>query len=481
MKQKVLALYEFASKQKFIYKTSKIKEISGASELLSNLFEEFIKLANNIIYDTETEFDINSFSADGQVLYDGGGSLMILFQSRKLYLGFNRIVSAYLLENVPTLQLIVCCVPFSGDFIKDRCRLYRQIRINESLNPSYDLTAVTPMTQIDPMTFLPVVKKEVFQSSVETNKKTELSLSADRACKQKAYKDYVDTNEFDLEDLDEWAAVIYIDGNSMGKKLLDCIDSDYNQGVNKFRNFSKNVNRVFVDEPLEKMKEVVGCSENKGFRQVISGGDEITIICDAKIALTLVEIYFDKLIKSNADLKEEDKNYACAGIAVFHAKAPFTVAYKIAEAACESAKERAHETNGNYLDFYLCHAGITSDFKTLRKREQRVTARPYSYEDAIKNFKNYAPLLQQAGRSNVKALGDAAQLGKSEYLFESERVNSYLEKESFLITDDSKTENKDKKTPLETEMSIIYDMSEFYDLWFGKESAYDAKANENRA
>ena len=481
MEQKVLALYEFASKQKFIYKTSKIKEISGASELLSNLFEEFIKLANNIIYDTETEFDINKFTADGQVLYDGGGSLMILFQSRKLYLGFNRIVSAYLLENVPTLQLIVCCVPFSGDFIKDRCRLYRQIRINESLNLSYDLTAVTPMAQIDPMTFLPVVKKEVYKSSVKVNEKTELSLSSDRACKQKAYKDYVDTNEFDLEDLDGWAAVIYIDGNSMGKKLLDCIDSDYNKGVNKLREFSKNVNNIFVTNPLKKMKEIVGNSETKGFRQVIGGGDEITIICDARIALRLVEVYFDELNASNDGLNENEKNYACAGIAVVHAKAPFTVAYKIAEAACESAKNRAHEINGNYIDFYYCHAGITSDFKTLRKREQRVTARPYSYEDAIKNFKNYAPLLQQAGRSNVKALGDAAQLGKSEYLFEAERVNSYLEKESFLITDDSKTENKDKKTPLETEMSIIYDMSEFYDLWFGKESAYDAKANENRA
>ena len=169
----------------------------------------------------------------------------------------------------------------------------------------------------------------------------------------------------------------------------------------------------------------------------------------------------------------------CAGIAVFQAKAPFTVAYKIAEAACESAKNRAHEINGNYIDFYYCHAGITTDFKTLRKREQRVTARPYSYEGAIKKFKEYAPLLQQAGRSNVKALGEAAQIGKSEYLFEAERVNSYLEKESFLITDDLKIDKDDKKTPLETEMSIIYDMSEFYDLWFGKESAYDAKADEN--
>ena len=48
MEQKVLALYEFASKQKFIYKTSKIKEISGASKLLSNLFEEFIKLTKEL-------------------------------------------------------------------------------------------------------------------------------------------------------------------------------------------------------------------------------------------------------------------------------------------------------------------------------------------------------------------------------------------------------------------------------------------------
>ena len=479
MEQKVLALYEFASKQKFIYKTSKIKEISGASKLLSNLFDEFIKLANNIIYDTETEFDINKFTADGQVLYDGGGSLMILFQSTDKYLGFNRIVSKYLLENVPTLRLIACCVSFTGDFKLDRCELYRKNRINKNLHPSYDLTAVTPMTQIDPMTFLPVVKKEVFNTSVETNEKTELSLSADRACKQDAYKDHVDTGEFDLENLDGLAAVIYIDGNSMGKKLMKCADSDYNKGVKKLRGFSENVNRVFVANPLKNMKEIVGSSETKGFRQVIGGGDEITIICDARIALRLVEVYFDELNASNDRLPEDEKNYACAGIAVFHAKAPFTVAYEIAEAACESAKKCAHEKNGNYLDFYYCHAGITTDFETLRKREQRVTARPYSYEGAIKKFKEYAPLLQQAGRSNVKALGEAAQIGKSEYLFEAERVNSYLEKESFLITDDSKTENKDKKTPLETEMSIIYDMSEFYDLWFGKESAYDAKADEN--
>lgn len=487
MEQKVLALYDFASKQEFIYRTSKIKEISGASMLLSKLYEKFVELANgkyNIVYDVKTEFDINKFTDDGQVLYDGGGNLMILFQSEEIYCGFNCIVSTYLLEEVPTLRMIACCVPYTGDFKHDRSELYRKNRINKNLRPSYDLTAVTPMTQVDPMTFLPVVKKEIYKKEGKTNERKEFSLSADRVRKQKAYDNFVNTNEFNLEDLDGWAAVIYIDGNSMGKKLMKCADSDYNEGVRKLRAFSENVNKVFVTNPLKKMKEIVGGSETKGFRQIIGGGDEITIICDAKIALTLVETYFENLIDSNANLKEEDKNYACAGIAVFHAKAPFTVAYEIAEAACESAKERAHKTNGNYLDFYYCHAGITTDFETLRKREQSVTARPYSYECAKERFRKYAPLLQQAGRSNVKALGEAAQIGKPEYLFEAERVNSYLGKNSLLTTDDPKADNKkgenqDDEIDLDTEMKIIYDMSEFYDLWFGKESGYYAQADEN--
>ena len=170
MEQKVLALYDFASKQEFIYRTNKIKEISGASALLSKLYKKFVELANckyNIVYDVETKFDIDHFNADGQVLYDGGGNLMILFRDEEKYRCFNRIVSAYLLEKVPTLRMIACCVPFTGDFKKDRCNLYRKNRINKNLHPSFDLTAVTPMTQIDPMTFLPVVRKESYKSEIK--------------------------------------------------------------------------------------------------------------------------------------------------------------------------------------------------------------------------------------------------------------------------------------------------------------------------
>ena len=82
-----------------------------------------------------------------------------------------------------------------------------------------------------------------------------------------------------------------------------------------------------------------------------------------------------------------------------------------------------------------------------------------------KQYKKYLPILQKAGRSNVKALGETAQLGLADYLFEAERVNSYLKGKEALKTD---------KTSAESEMKIIYDMSEFYDLWFGKEEGSDA-------
>lgn len=466
MGDKVLALYDFASKQEFIYRTSKIKEISGASELLSGIYKKLIDEVNAskeffLKYNTEETFHLNDFefdeTRDGEVLYDGGGNLMVLYRNKNTFIEINKLISVYLLKNVPSLQLISCCVKVEGDFEKDRKRLYHQNRINKNFYPNYELTAVTPMTQTDPMTFMPVVHKDT---------KTEQSLSADRFAKQKAYDWRKNKDYNDIDNLQGLTAVIYIDGNSMGKKLIQCSDSDYDEGVRKLREFSAQVNRDYVEEPLKQMRNYSFSSKHKGFRRVIGGGDEITIICDAQIALELVFKYFETLESTNIGKKTEEKNFSCAGIAVFHAKAPFTIAYEIAEAACESAKQRAHRENGNYFDFYYCHAGVTTDFETLRAKEQSITMRPYRYEEAKTLFEEYIPILQAMGRSNVKALCEAAQMSKATYSFEVKRINSYLGSKGYLEAEEDKNKN---------EIGIIYDMSEFYDLWFSKEAVNNEK------
>lgn len=459
--QKALALYDFASKQEFIYRTSKIREISGASAMLSDMYRKFTEIldkneaAVKIKYNLDEKFTIDGFDKndeiDAEVLYDGGGNLMVIYKNRDKYIEANKIFSSWILKNCPTLSLIACCVPFTGDFEKDRKTLYEENAKRKNRYPSSDLPCVTPMSQIDPLTFLPVTHKASYPY--------EQSLSADRLAKQKWF--VPDPND-KLENLDSMTAVIYIDGNSMGSKLQKCRSSDYNDGVAKLRSFSRGVNELFVVKPLKTIAEML---RHKGYRRVIGGGDEITIICEAELAWRVVCKYFEVLESEMLEITDSSGNVveksictSCAGIAVFHAKDPFNVAYDIAEAACESAKEKAHLKDGNYFDFYYCHAGITNDFDTLRKIEQEhTTARPYMISQAKKVFEEKLPTLHAAGRANVKSLGNAAQESYEKYLLEVKRINSYL------------PPNVPKFNESADDMRIIYDMSEFYDLWFSKE------------
>ncbi len=446
---KILALYDFASKQKFIYSTSKIKEISGASMLLSQMFKKFAEMCG-IRYDVNGTFDIEKFEqtrTEAEVLYDGGGSLMVVFKDQNAYIKANRIFSEFLLKNVPGLSLIACAVPLEDDFEITKKKLFAKNKENKNRYPAFDVTAVMPFTQVDTENFLPVVKKE--------NKPQELSLSADRVAKRKAFDNLKEYSS--LDSMDEGLfAVVYIDGNSMGKKLMSCSHTDINEGVKRLREFSRSVNKFFVEEPYKIIKESVG---TESFREIIGGGDEITFICKAESALKLVKKYFEVLKKEKMIIS--GKEYictSCAGISVFHAKTPFNIAYELAEAACESAKDRAHKKDGNYLDFYYAHGSVTDNFDTLRERDQaKVTARPYSIEEIIGMETNgLLRVLRNAGRSNVKALGAAAQVDRNKYRYEVERVNGYLPKNSDKLSDDEQT------------MKIVYDISEFFDLWFAK-------------
>ncbi len=500
MGNKVLALYDFASKQEYIYRTSKIKEISGASALLSKMYIMFIEWLTDegirVLYKNGDgkyiDFDFELTGCDGQVLYDGGGNLMVLYKDKETYVKANKVISVKLLKEYPGLHMIASCVDvdgknfFSKDIIVDKddpskntysdvTKLYRENGRQKGLHPASDMTGVIPMTQIDPMTFGPVQHKFNKNDKNSPYPTGDVSLSADRYIKAINYE------KKNFADFDEGlVAVIYIDGNSMGNKLKSLAAESYDEGVKNLRFFSENVQNEFVTKPLNAIPDDIKC------RKVIGGGDEITLICYAKDALNIVKTYFDSLNGKDsccvipddckaafnnlvgATTEEQQnaylKNTSCAGIAVVHAKSPFTVAYELAEAACESAKKEAHKNPENYFDFYYCHAGATADFKTLREREQSMTGRPYQFNKAMADFDRMQPILNLIGRANVKALGNAIQKGDTAFAFEIERVNSYLKKD--LLTKEDK--------------NLIYDMSEFYDIWFTKEGGIgDEKTTED--
>ena len=467
MIEKVLALYDFASKQEYIYRTSKIKEITGASMLLAGFYNAFVEILSKggikLKYDLSSKFSVAAFDNNdkihGEVLYDGGGNLMVLWKSEKEYKKANELISVFLLKNAPSLSIIASQVPFTGVFddktegeksiVGDRTKLYQANAARKNLFPAFDMPAVMPFTQVDSATFLPVTYKRSRDAKGSVYPAADCSLSSDRYAKAERYrKRYGVSADFFDKDGEGMFAVIYIDGNSMGNKLMACRSQDYDEGVAKLRSFAQQVNSYFVDAPIKAIEE-----KQYTFRQVIGGGDEITLICPAKNAFEIMKTYFDDLGKPG---KEFDCT-SCAGVSVFHAKSPFNVAYDIAQAACEEAKKKAHKEDGNYFCFYYCHSGVTNTFDRLHAAEQKhASGKPYKTAD-LARIEKYAEMLNAAGRSNVKALGSAAQRGLIDYQFEVQRVNAYLEKGTPKFEGDEK------------EMNLVYDMSEFYDLWFAKE------------
>ena len=178
--------------------------------------------------------------------------------------------------------------------------------------------------------------------------------------------------------------------------------------------------------------------------------------------------YFSALDEENRSLPDDQKNYACAGIAIAHSHAPFSDVYEIAEQCCESGKKksRAQDSRVNYVDFHFCRSGITNDMETIREtQEAGLTARPYEVSAELSGFISAGQRLSAIGRANIKDLAAAMIKGDSYYRFEVERIKSRYPAAGL----DSGDEKLRK---------LIFDIAQVYDIWFAKTETDEQEASE---
>ena len=124
-------------------------------------------------------------------------------------------------------------------------------------------------------------------------------------------------------------------------------------------------------------------------RPVLLGGDDVTIIVRADIAISFSEHFlrgveaeteaaFQKLRERFPKLPK--RLSACAGIAIVSASHPFTVAERLAEGLCDLAKTRAKAGTQapypSYLDFAVVTSTIDESLASWRGREQTIVVDP---------------------------------------------------------------------------------------------------------
>lgn len=510
-KDYVIAVYDFRSKQEYIYRTDKVKEIIGASEVIKNIYSNVISKYSGIEYVDynktkeipifcleETLQQFNQLKQKAIVLYEGGGNIVMLFKNEEELIHFNKYFSLYLIKYAPGLTPICgrACFKDLADekFFKVREKVFKDLDEYRRIAQPILHANVLPFTQIDRKTSLPVTNKN---SSVlnESSGESYTKLKAFRSITKEENADkYVQNFDWLIEKKgkESLMAIIYIDGNGMGQLVKNYIDEDigFEEGVNIQRKLTKKINDAFVNRTIKAIEEEVGRLSENGkqtndngqeengkyaMRRIIGGGDEITIVCNARSVHKVLEAYFDSLEASSKEEVEKGEKQgfsACAGVAVCHSHAPFADIYAIAEECCENGKKRIKKlkeegSNNSYIDAYFCHSAITGDLETLRERVgSNHTNMPYcrtgndgkehSYKEG---FVRIGKELQKVNRTNVKALRDAAFNSKSDFELELLRVKSNCSKEIDINIDD---------------MPILCDVAEFYDLWFDGEVDKDA-------
>ncbi len=514
-----------------MFKTNRVLEIVGASENIARIWEVLFEVAKAkslkyrrvdesfCISEIESKFSDNSLNF--VELFCGGGNETILFDSLDSYQKLNRAFSYKILSDYPGMLPMAVQVHVSGDYSDDYSRLMRESdRKKNVMEPQWDMFTV-PFAMMDRTTFLPYsCARKIGEKVVRMSRESASKYGCGVKVKKK--------NEAEIRVFDEMItqkgresllAVVHADGNNMGAKIMGMLkgEKDYDKAVEFMRKFTQITSDCFEkkgvdalvkcrDTLMKQYDSLLKKSKVKksrlSFRTIISSGDEITFVCNARYVMHYVKDYLDAVqTYRNKDLDENIRYSACAGICIFHSHYPFSMAYSMAEQACnEGAKTMVHSTGTmeggsveqGWMDFHFVRKGIDGDLEEIRKNQETKErmARPWlvSYDkedtgakEVLYKYENMRKLKdiiekkrnewgksdlrgERVSRTAIKTVGSAY-----------ERSTSAAKKELTVLYGHHPGLKDDiqKLNPNETDfpngekfLKAMYDFAEVYDLWF---------------
>ena len=439
-KDYVLCMYDIRGKQEFIYKSSKLKEIVGASLIIRDLFKDYLYDAAKVYRDCineefkgsdavfrydpnedklkkfsfkEFEERMNGNQYIGEIVYDGGGNFLMLYKNEEAMKKTTEIFTKKILKEIGTLRVVATYIGnirednYHSDDSKDPGdyeRLYQKHRFRESTALYTQPYGSLPIVQTSPVSSMPLTYmydhapkdisasgKSYFKCSTETNAKLKKYWEEAGKHGDEMGETILDNIVAETKGEDSMLAIFYIDGNAMGAKVQACLQGkkNYDDCVNLLREFSKKIQKTFIDDRKKDMlkEDEKQSSDKKHFRSriLIGAGDEMTIICRADESYEIIKEYLSKIPSPYS---------SCAGAAIFHSHTPFSDAYRIAEQCCEDTCKNYMKENGltlaNLMDFEYCQGGIGFKLSDIRKENgDDDNSRPWLVESNVEEKTSY--------------------------------------------------------------------------------------------
>jgi len=298
--------------QGFIFETNKLQEIVGASEIVKSIEDDFEEMTK--------DFNVN-------ILMNAAGNIKAIFEKedecKELVLSFGKMVG----QKAYGISISQAVMKIEGESeTQDDINALEQKLKNQRNKPSVPLDLSLNIMELNPKTAKPLISKKEDRGTEQ---------------KRRAYKDFIEKNpqlkEFTqlsyLSNGKNKIAVIHADGNGLGMLIPKLRE----KGM-ELSEFSKQLD-LATTEAFNRAK-----SDNMSIRDVILGGDDMVVICNANDALEFTKDFL-KFFEEETEKQIGHRLTACAGIAYSNEKYPFHYAVSLAEELCDATKKHAKKLN----------------------------------------------------------------------------------------------------------------------------------------
>ena len=443
-------LFDTRSIQRYIYSGNMLRTNIGASYLVDRLFTDVLikQTLQGNLFPVQGMVDNDSWQSDEKmtvkfdngclckVVYIGGGNALLLFSQDAPENCEKQVVSVFtkkVLEQCPGLQAgaaigemdFTTPVNMQKSFSDLRAQLKKnQNRIIPRVNVAQTGLTLECDVNGESANYCDLdhnIKPglEVRFYSQEVAAKTAVAKKAGKWLEEelnKIFKEHGKENLLEgfafpseLEDLgqtegENYIAVVHVDGNNMGERFAQ------NQGLNQYKNMSKQVRHktwesfaLLLEDIIEtiktrnawfndwlKLKETKNNETLLPIRPIILGGDAVTFVCAAKVALQYTNKFMKYMMQPDPAVKvtpppaqkgkkkkTEAKSYdgsipCCAGVAILNTSYPFFRGYLLAEQACGAAKNVSRSKGGSsWLEFVILHGEQEPTLEQIRQREYK--------------------------------------------------------------------------------------------------------------
>ena len=421
----ILTFVDTLGIQSFVFASNRLRDVVGGSELVHQA--------------TSRQGWVKRLGYGGQVIVGAGGNLLLRFDTLEQAREFAAQYSRKMLDEAPGLDVALVHQEYEDGQL---AKAIQEIQIKIE-NHKFERCPSVPLlglgvTATCRETRQPAVDLDVegvpIADSVDIRRKANDQdqtrwlkfLPCDYQQFRKGKGGWVELAfPVELDDLGRshgdtsLMGVVHIDGNGIGQKLKNWLvkqvenRSDDTTVLNQYQALSEKLDglaeRVFetlvdriiraidwddrqgyvLQSTLLRQRFALRCEQDTAdrlqlflpIRPILLGGDDLTFVCDGRLALDLAETALTEFEQDSLDTL--GKVRACAGVALVKTHTPFARAYHLAESLCTSAKRRLRDnkwTDRSALDWHIGLSSPTETLAALRSRQYgdgKLTCRPY--------------------------------------------------------------------------------------------------------